>query len=316
MPFCVYCGEQIGYLPFRCKYCDGTFCKKHRLPENHECTFEAKHTPVVPITTRGERPLYQDVIKTRPVSRKFETKLEKERQKYLKQRERQRSQAIRSLQGGLTGTGETKGTSYLIILIVIFSITATIFAFVGIPHLIAFSLYGILHLWLWIIFTSIFISYSGASLFGLFFLLILVIFLYNIARNIEIRFGTKFLIKLYLFCTLFTAIFYLLIRLAIAPFYPINYIPPITIGLATGAILGLIAFNVYFNPNSEMMLFCFFIPVKMKGRTLLIILILFRLIPGLLFSLFLGPASLAIYLPDLGGILASYLVFHFKYKRR
>ena len=316
MPFCVYCGEQISYLPFKCKYCDGIYCKKHRLPENHECTFEVKHTPVVPTTTRGTRPLYQDAIKTKAFSRKSEIKLEKERQKYLKQRERERRQAIRSLQGGLTGTGETQGTIFLIIMIVIFSITATIFAFVGIPHLIAFSLYGILHLWLWIIFTSIFISYSGASLFGLFFLLILVIFLYNIARNIEIRFGTQFLIKLYLFCTLFTAIFYLLIRLAIAPFYPINLVA-IPIGLATGAILGLIAFNVYFNPNREMMLFCFFIPVKMKGRTLLIVLILFRLIPGLLFSLlYWESAFLAIYLPDLGGILASYLVFHFKYKRR
>lgn len=315
MPFCVYCGEQSSYLPFKCKYCGGTFCKKHRLPENHECTFETKHSPVVPTTSRDARPLYQDVIETKSISRRHDYKYEKERRKYLKQQERQRTQAMRQLQSGLTGTGQTKGTNFLIIMIVLFSIAATILAIIGIPHLITFSLYGILHLWLWIIFTSIFISYSGASLFGLFFLLILAIFLYNISRNIEIRFGTPFLFKLYLFCTLFTAIFYLLIRIAIAPLYPINLVV-IPIGLATGAILGLIAFIVYFNPDSEMMLFCFFIPVKMKGRTLLIILILFRLIPGLLFTLFWGPAYLAIYLPDLGGIFASYLVFYFKYKRR
>ena len=114
-----------------------------------------------------------------------------------------------------------------------------------------------------------------------------------------------------------TAVFYILIRIALSYIYPLNNILfIIPIGLATGAILGLISFIVYFNPDSEMMLFCFFIPVKMKGRTLLIVLILFRVIPGLLFSLFYGPASFAIYFPDLGGILAAYLVFYFKYKSR
>lgn len=24
-------------LPFRCQYCDGVYCKKHRLPEKHDC---------------------------------------------------------------------------------------------------------------------------------------------------------------------------------------------------------------------------------------------------------------------------------------
>lgn len=36
MPQCQYCGKEI-YLPFKCKYCGGTFCSEHRLPENHKC---------------------------------------------------------------------------------------------------------------------------------------------------------------------------------------------------------------------------------------------------------------------------------------
>ncbi|MFX1358376.1 MAG: AN1-type zinc finger domain-containing protein, partial [Promethearchaeota archaeon] len=52
MTYCEHCGVEIGYLPFKCKYCGGTFCKKHRLPENHQCTFELKHTPVVPSSSR------------------------------------------------------------------------------------------------------------------------------------------------------------------------------------------------------------------------------------------------------------------------
>jgi len=314
VPFCQNCGEEIGYLPFKCKYCGGTFCKKHRLPENHDCTFELKHLPVIPDTSREARPLYQDAIKMKPVYRDYEYKREKERRKYIKQQERQKIQAMRRFERSLTGTGENRGTNFLIIMIVIFSIAATIFTIIGIPQYIALSLYGIFHLYLWTIFTAIFVSYSP-DLFGLFFLLILIFFLYNISKNIEMRFGTKFLIELYLFCASITAVFYILIRLLLGYYYPIDLVI-IPIGLATGAILGLIAFIVYFNPDKEMMLFCFFIPVRMKGRTLLIVLILFRLIPGLLFGLLLGPAYFAFYFPDLGGILASYIVFKLKYKYR
>ena len=46
------CTESIQYLPFTCKYCGRTFCKNHRLPENHNCSFDlkAKNVPsAVPI---------------------------------------------------------------------------------------------------------------------------------------------------------------------------------------------------------------------------------------------------------------------------
>ncbi|MHA1672687.1 MAG: AN1-type zinc finger domain-containing protein, partial [Promethearchaeota archaeon] len=36
------CDEVLDYLPFKCRYCGGTFCKKHRLPENHQCSFTFK----------------------------------------------------------------------------------------------------------------------------------------------------------------------------------------------------------------------------------------------------------------------------------
>lgn len=34
---CDYCGEET-YMPFRCNYCGGYFCSKHRLPELHNCS--------------------------------------------------------------------------------------------------------------------------------------------------------------------------------------------------------------------------------------------------------------------------------------
>ncbi len=36
MAKCDICGKEV-VLPYRCKYCGGTFCEEHRLPENHDC---------------------------------------------------------------------------------------------------------------------------------------------------------------------------------------------------------------------------------------------------------------------------------------
>ncbi|MFX1238899.1 MAG: AN1-type zinc finger domain-containing protein [Promethearchaeota archaeon] len=37
---CKICGEELGYLPFKCNYCGNSYCKEHRLPENHDCAFD------------------------------------------------------------------------------------------------------------------------------------------------------------------------------------------------------------------------------------------------------------------------------------
>jgi len=37
MPNCQICGKTV-VMPFVCKYCYGSFCAEHRLPENHNCT--------------------------------------------------------------------------------------------------------------------------------------------------------------------------------------------------------------------------------------------------------------------------------------
>ena len=34
---CDKCGAEIEGLPYRCKYCGGTFCVWHHLPEEHDC---------------------------------------------------------------------------------------------------------------------------------------------------------------------------------------------------------------------------------------------------------------------------------------
>jgi hypothetical protein len=34
---CEYCHKVSNDMPYKCKFCGGSFCSDHRLPENHEC---------------------------------------------------------------------------------------------------------------------------------------------------------------------------------------------------------------------------------------------------------------------------------------
>ena len=297
MPFCQHCQAEISYLPFKCKYCGGVFCKKHRLPENHNCTFELKHTPIVPTPRRS---LSRTISST---SQQSTTKTPRKIKKYLKRQEKQKIKTIRDFED--YREKKSNGTSILIVLIFIFSLVT----FIN-PLYLTLSSLSFLNLWLWTFFTSFFVSYTQ-DLFGLFFLIILIILFYVMIKNLEQTFGTKFLLKLYFICGFFTGLVYFLLLLALQPFYFGAIIVPI--GLASGALLGVICFMIFLNINREMTFLVFFIPIRMKGRTIIIFLVLLNLIPGLLLSIG-NPLYLLVYLPDLGGVLASYLVYLFKYK--
>ena len=34
---CKFCNSKIERIPFKCGYCNQTFCSEHRLPEKHNC---------------------------------------------------------------------------------------------------------------------------------------------------------------------------------------------------------------------------------------------------------------------------------------
>jgi hypothetical protein len=96
---------------------------------------------------------------------------------------------------------------------------------------------------------------------------------------------------------------------------PSGFIIIIPYGLASGALLGVICFTIFMNWKQQMTFLIFFMPIRMRGRTIITFLILIKLVPGLLFAIDYPPA-LIIYLPDLGGILGSYLVYKYKLKNR
>jgi len=298
---CEYCGEEIGYLPFRCKYCGGIFCKKHRLPENHECTFEKKHIPTSP---RGTR-------RTPQRASEFISKEEpKKIKRYLRRQEKQQKRAQDIFERTMGQRSMGSVSPFLIFTIFIMSIVALI-----IPQYICLSYYSYFSYYIWTFFTSLFVNYSE-SYFGIFFLLILVLLFYNIIKIMELRFGSRFLLELYLFSAFMSGVFFTLIFLPLQLFYyePIK-ITFIFGGMAYGGLMGVISFLIFSSLNQEMTFLLFFIPIRMKGRIVLILLILFRLIPALLYwAIYQDLLYFLIYLPDLGGILGSYVVFKFKVK--
>jgi len=318
VPFCEFCGEEIGYLPFRCNYCGGTFCKQHRLPENHECTFELKHKPVIPTSSKRIRQHRQE--SKRPVSKDYLEKGPKELRKYLKRQDKQRARAQRIYRDSTrrtyrrTTASRYRGTTTLIWVIIIFLFIAFFFDLYGQSIYIYFSVHGFIFKFAFhTIITALFIVPPG-GLLGIIFIFIMLYFLNFIAKNIEMRFGTRFFFKLYVTCCLFTAFFYVLLRLLLHVSYPIDvyYVP---MGMAMGGILGLLAFSIFPIMNQEITTLMFFIPIRMKGKTFLIILVALRLIPGLIEATF-TPVSLLYYLPELGGIFGAYLVYFLKVEYR
>ena len=310
MAHCEFCGTKIASLPFKCKYCGGTYCNKHRLPENHECSFELKPVPVVPTISRS-------ASQTRPsearegIRSSSEFEGPKELKKYLNRQQKQRNKAQkiyqRSLPRSVSYEGEIKGTSIIVALILIFSVTALIFSFSGLAEYIYMSVYGLTQLYLWIIFTAPFIIF-GTGYFAIFFLFIYIIFFYSMGNNLEKRFGRAFIIRLYITCTLFTGIIYLLIRLLLSFVYPIELYYMLPYGFASGALIGIISFICILFYNTEMTMLCMFVPVRMRGKSMLLFLILLIGVEALL-SLY------PIFLADLGGMLGAFLV-HRNYTRR
>ncbi|MFX1501096.1 MAG: hypothetical protein ACFFDH_09060 [Promethearchaeota archaeon] len=231
----------------------------------------------------------------------------------MRRQEKQRERTLRSYQRSYKKHSQYQGSKILFALIIIFSITALVFWYYQIPEYFYLSLHGLIYKsTYYTIFTGLFVSsYDPISIF---FLFIMLFFLYFMARNIEMSLGTNFLIKLYITCCLFTALFYVLLRLSLVSKYPLND-TPIYIGLAWGGILGLISYSIFPIMDKKVTALMYFLPVRMNGRSFLLIIILLRVLPVLLFVWF-DLSYIIIYLPELGGILGAYIIYKHQFPLR
>jgi len=320
VPFCEHCGEEIGYLPFNCNYCGGTFCKRDRLPENHNCTFELKHKPVIQGSPRKGRQKYQDA--TTPMSKEHLNNGPRKLKKYLKRQDKQRRQ-IRKLSERRSrsqrGPGQLgNGTRFIILMIFIFSIIEFIRLAIYMETSIGFENLGglnaLISLYIWRAFTAPFIygiNYDSMFFFGFFMLFFMIYFLRFIGKMLEFQLGAKKLVKFYFLCVGFHWILYALLDLPFALYYPNDLYVSVLIpmGSASAAILGLICLSILPILNRQVTGIVSMVPMRMKGRTFLIVIVLITLLPGLLAFLTYGDIYyLVISIADLGGIIAAYLV--------
>jgi hypothetical protein len=301
-------------LPFNCKYCGGTFCKKHRLPENHECTFELKHVPVVPTSQRETKQRYQDTPMKRSESKVFLDKKHKAFKKYLRRQDKQNERTLRLYQKPYKKMSRYRGTKTIFFTIITFSIIALFFSYYNLAEYIFLSLHGLIYKFTYHTFlTSIFVASDDPL--SLFFLLIMLLILYFMVRNIEASQGTKFLITLYIISCLFTAGFYLLLRVSLISIYSLDSIPILYVGLAWGGILGLLSYSLFPIMNRKITAFMYFLPIRMTGKSFLIFIILLRLFPVILFGWF-NPVIIVFYLPELGGVLGAYIIYKYQFNLR
>ena len=309
MPFCEHCGNEIGYLPFNCNYCGGTFCKQHRLPENHDCSFELKHKPAV-TTTKKARRSNQEV--SRPISQDYLYNGPKQLKKYLKRQEKERKRTRRVTQQGYGRSGRPwkigNGTLFLLLMIVVFSAIEIGRVYIeSSASVLSLEDLGIGAVYIWRIITSPFVYTQ--DILGFFFLFIMVYFLRFMGQMIEAQYGTKFLLKFYFLCVIFKMGIYALIMLLFsAIYYPyiFIYIPAAS---ASSAIFGLIALMLLPMLNRQVTGMVGFFPARTSGRTFLWIIILLLMVPGLLlFFLYGDPRYLAESFADLGGLLVAYLI--------
>ena len=323
---CDHCSDEVDYLPFTCRYCGKSYCKKHRIPENHECSFEFKNDPYKVRSREEPKPskIYADYpAESQP--RQDAPRRARVRMPRIRDRTNRTRPQTTSLLGMQAKPYGTYGIMIATIAVFAFSI---ILAYFDSDYLVYLSISdyvdGSYNYWTFI--TSIFTpinpigGYSegiriivGIDLFiSLLYLFIKLFMLFFIGRMVEARWGWKTLVKIYIFSGLLASLGTLLIHFlfsldVFSSFFP--GLSEVQYQTSWGASMGLIAFIAMIFPQQQVTMYLYFIPVRVKMKNLLWIMIGMNAIFGL-FRIFLTHNPY--FVQDLGviaGILGG-LIFY------
>ena len=267
-------------MPFKCRYCGKSFCSKHRIPENHECTFEFKDDPylVKPVRT------YQDIAGNNYTSDSYYRNTPNQPKSGSKIRRNSRSM--------FGPTPKLKATYYLMGITLVFFIISIS----GLNQFVALSITDFMHpnYSYYTLITSVFLS---ESLFSLIFDLLILWFL---GRTIEGRFGSKVFVQIYMISGLITGIAVIILQ-SVFNAYPVIYEETIS-GFSTsmGATMGLLTFIILLVPK---------IPIKFKPVYVLYFYIGLNLIIGSFSQLTSldGEYYYIVYYASIFGCLGGYL---------
>ncbi len=323
------CDEILNYLPFKCRYCGGTYCKAHRLPENHDCTFSMSDNPrsqsstVSSSTSIPEEPYnsaQSDFNSTSYNSTDdYDKQMEREMRDYIRTQERQamppppsRSSRVQSenYRPFISRTNKMQATLILMGTTFVFFLLSLI---PGVPDFLLLNMYNVYsRFMIQTLFTSMITP--GAGLASIFTLLFAELMLYSMGKSIEMQFGSKFMVTIYAICGGAGVLTIVLIQ----SLGMISLFSFLSDGLLVSAqwcaILGMMTFLLHLvGLDREMRMYLYFIPIRLKAKYILYFLIGYSSVFAII-GLFSG-YSTALYLGQLMGILAGKKMFD-KYGRR
>jgi rhomboid family protein len=276
----INCEEIIQYLPFKCKYCGGTFCKTHRLPENHDCPAITKPNQADPSNIvraiANDSPVKTERISEIPLysqgpNRDYdEAEVEKEMREFVERTERMRRFQSEKAQSRprnmnrsrdrspfISSSNSVVATKWIIGINVIFFILIFI---PGAAQYILLNFFNVFENFMFqTIITSIFTPVATISFFSFISIIFTVLILYGFGRSIEMRLGPKFLIVLYVLSGLGSVALTLILQGI--------FRSPYLVTAQNGAMMGVLVFSLNnIGLDREMRFYIMFIPVKLKAR--------------------------------------------------
>ncbi len=234
---CDRCGATTN-MPYRCRYCGGTFCGEHRLPENHGCPGLEDWGDPSGVFDAG----FDDNIVETPVNKREPSRLER--------------LGIDTGPGGPLGYFRgNMSFVFLAVMWVVFLLQQIVIATLGVEaHDTVFVLRTeeILHVWTW--FTSVFSHNPG----GLLHIVFNSIVLYFFGPIVERKVGSKAFAVLFIGAGVVAGLSQVGIGLITEPGGVLG---------ASGAILAVMGVLTVLNPNLRVLLF-FIVPMPLWLLTL------------------------------------------------
>ena len=301
MPKCFHCGE-LGSDLVMCHTCLNSYCEFHIDPVVHECglTIESRK-----MQHEYNVVLHPDIADHNNPSYTVRGSTDGY---YAWASPEGEAQSIKSASKSdfITQLKDYEGILFLLSLVVLFSLFSLD---MWNRQFISLNAYNISLGYYWTFFTSLFIVTMNSVEEVLFFVISLA-FSFMVMRNLEKKTSIKLVYFVFGFSGLFSGVLFLIIRLTFAFYIPIDVLDLFffTVGLGGAGLLGLTAFSVFLEPNQEWNLHTYGIPIKMKGKSLLLVIVALRLVP-ILFTGFLSIFSFLTYCSELFGILAAFIYF-------
>jgi hypothetical protein len=304
---CGKCGEDMNYLPFRCKYCGGTFCRDHRLPENHDCTGQFNAPIVIPAKLQKEMGIEIEPEDNRDRKRTFYRDNDEYYNANTQRFKPQRVRTNASRSPLAVAFWRYPVTYSIMILSVVGCILALVFpvAVTVIPGYVFQSYY------FFTLITAVINPSVGETYLAFLFLFIVEFMLYLFGRQMESLYGRKFLATLILVSGFFTGAFFLLAvgLLSFVPGYGTIIYSLEGIGTNFAILIAVLIFLGFHMPNQQVNFF-FILPMRMRTAA-----IIFLMIPiALLFFDWLGygdPIFLCEMVSYFGAVLAGYVMAKF-----